>query len=434
MATYYNIRTGETLTQEDFSARICDVDYTCCSQFENVWISGNVAKNEYQWQVYFIENNLCSDGNAPVNTVAPAISGVLIVGQTLTRVAGTWTADLPITTTWVWKSNGTTVQTGGATYVVQASDVGKTIVITETASDDDGSANASSVGSVIFDTILDTYSSSVITAHSVTRLLRGAYYGSPIIRVRRSGDNAESDFGVTTSGELNTASLTAFCIAGGGSHNGFITTVYGQSGASINMTQTTPSSQLQIVSSGAMINLNSKAGMQGASGRSMNVGTTSTYNAVHNGTSSFIHFVGSLNSVDYASVVRNTNGSFVGFGVYSRTTQRLQFTVSNGTGTPISAVTANNSYTNNSQVILGINVDADNATASARLSGFFNGGSNVLTNASTATPSATNAGITPSVADAGFNSQFQELIVWGVDMSANRTTLRDKTNAFYGTY
>ena len=96
-----------------------------------------------------------SDGNAPVNTVLPSITGTLIVGQTLTRVAGTWTADLPITTTWVWKSNGVTVQTGGATYVPLASDAGKTITIVETASDDDGSASATSAGSSILATILD---------------------------------------------------------------------------------------------------------------------------------------------------------------------------------------------------------------------------------------------------------------------------------------
>jgi hypothetical protein len=250
MATYYNIRTGETLTQEDFSARICDVDYTCCSQFENVWISGNVAKNEYQWQVYFIENNLCSDGNAPVNTVLPSISGVLIVGQTLTRVAGTWTADLPITTTWVWKSNGTTVQTGGATYVVQASDAGKTIVITETASDDDGSANASSVGSVILATLLDI-TGNAKGAYS-SYLLRGAYYGSPLVRVRRSGDSAEFDFGVTTSGVLDTSAIVAFCVAGGGAQNGTLVKVYDQTGQGNDLTQTTPSDQLSIVTSGVI--------------------------------------------------------------------------------------------------------------------------------------------------------------------------------------
>jgi len=143
MATYYNIRTGETLTQEDFSARICDVDYTCCSQFENVWISGNVAKNEYQWQVYFIENNLCSDGNAPVNTVAPAISqldGLLIGDELAISSNGTWTSDTPITNyEYRWTRNGSVI--AGETnvnYFIQDADMDANLVCQVRAKDSDG--------------------------------------------------------------------------------------------------------------------------------------------------------------------------------------------------------------------------------------------------------------------------------------------------------
>jgi hypothetical protein len=151
MPTYTNIATLKVLTQEEFSALVCTKDFTCCNYSDSVWFTNNEAKNEYEWQQFFLANNLCSDGNAPVNTVLPSITGNLAVGQTLTRVAGTWTADLPITITWVWKSNGVTVQTGGATYVPITSDAGKTITIVETASDDDGSANATSAGSYILD-------------------------------------------------------------------------------------------------------------------------------------------------------------------------------------------------------------------------------------------------------------------------------------------
>jgi hypothetical protein len=151
MPTYTNIATLKVLTQEEFSALVCTKDFTCCNYSDSVWFTNNEAKNEYEWQQFFLANNLCSDGNAPVNTVLPSITGNLAVGQTLTYVAGTWTADLPITITWVWKSNGVTVQTGGATYVPITSDAGKTITIVETASDDDGSANATSAGSYILD-------------------------------------------------------------------------------------------------------------------------------------------------------------------------------------------------------------------------------------------------------------------------------------------
>jgi len=84
------------------------------------------------------------------------------------------------------------------------------------------------------------------------RLLRSGYTGNAV-RVRRSGDNAEFDFGFLASGELDIASLVAFVIAGGGTQNGFVTIWYDQSTAGTNLTQTNPIFQPQIVSSGSII-------------------------------------------------------------------------------------------------------------------------------------------------------------------------------------
>jgi hypothetical protein len=83
--------------------------------------------------------------------------------------------------------------------------------------------------------------------------LRIAYTGSAI-RVRRSSDNAEQNIGFDVSGNLDTTALTSFCSG----TNGFVTTWYDQSGNSNNATQTTAASQPQIVSSGSVININSK--------------------------------------------------------------------------------------------------------------------------------------------------------------------------------
>jgi hypothetical protein len=98
--------------------------------------------------------------------------------------------------------------------------------------------------------LLDLYPNAS-AAYSL-RLLRGAYTGSAI-RVRRSSDNAESDIGF--SGEnLDTSALTSFCSG----TDGFVTTWYDQSGNAKNVTQTTAIYQPQIVSSGNVININSK--------------------------------------------------------------------------------------------------------------------------------------------------------------------------------
>jgi len=92
------------------------------------------------------------------------------------------------------------------------------------------------------------------TAYSL-RLLRTAYAGSSI-RVRRSSDNAEQDIGFSGV-NLNTASLLSFVGAG----DGFVTTFYDQSGNGYNMTQSSATSQPQIVVSGIVNTQNGKPSM-----------------------------------------------------------------------------------------------------------------------------------------------------------------------------
>jgi len=101
-----------------------------------------------------------------------------------------------------------------------------------------------------FTGLLDTYSGA--SAAFSLRKLRTAYSGSAI-RVRRSSDNAEQDFGFV-SNVLDTASLLTFCGVG----NGFVTTWYDQSGNGYNASTSTALNQPQVVASGAVIVENSK--------------------------------------------------------------------------------------------------------------------------------------------------------------------------------
>lgn len=104
---------------------------------------------------------------------------------------------------------------------------------------------------------LDTVTTAVL-AYSVSRKLRTAYSGSAL-RVRRSSDNAEQDIGFS-SNLLDESALTTFCGAG----DGFIVTVYDQSGASgaEDYTQSTAAAQPQIVSSGAVVKKDTYPAMQ----------------------------------------------------------------------------------------------------------------------------------------------------------------------------
>jgi hypothetical protein len=93
--------------------------------------------------------------------------------------------------------------------------------------------------------LLDSYPNAA-AAYSL-RKLRSAYSGSAI-QVRRSSDNATSNIGFDSSGNLDTTTLTTFVGAG----SGFITTWYDQSGNSINATQSTTAYQPRIVLSGSI--------------------------------------------------------------------------------------------------------------------------------------------------------------------------------------
>ena len=191
-------------------------------------------------------------GNPPVNSVAPALSGTAQEGQTLTCSTGTWSGSP--TYTYQWKRDGNNITSAtNSTYTLVTADVGTSIKCTVTATNFVGSATADSntvVPVSAFTGLLDTYSGAAV-AYSL-RKLRSAYTGNAI-RVRRSSDNAEQDFGFVNN-VLDTASLLTFCGAG----NGFVTTWYDQSGNARNITQTTAANQPQIVSSGAVLTQNTK--------------------------------------------------------------------------------------------------------------------------------------------------------------------------------
>jgi hypothetical protein len=182
------------------------------------------------------------------------LSGLSFVGQTLTSTTGTWTGTPPISYLYSFYRNGVTLlqQSSSPNYVLVSADAGNTISCLVDAINGFGSGFANSNSLNIKSTILDIYPTSQFRCYYLT-LQRGAYYGNPCIRVRRSGDNSETNIGFDTSGNLDTANLTAFVIAGGGTQNGFIVTYFDQTTNAVNTTQTTPSKQAQIVSSGVVM-------------------------------------------------------------------------------------------------------------------------------------------------------------------------------------
>lgn len=84
-----------------------------------------------------------TDAAAPVNSVLPAISGLLTTGSTLTAFPGIWSGGP--TFTYVWKNAGVAISGAtAATYVLVAGDSGDAITVTVTATNSAGNASATS--------------------------------------------------------------------------------------------------------------------------------------------------------------------------------------------------------------------------------------------------------------------------------------------------
>ena len=95
-----------------------------------------------------------TDGDAPVNTIAPTISGTATIGQTLISTTGTWTSDTGVTGYLYQWYRGATLITGAtsSTYVLVLADVGFDITCRVAATDTDGtSAYVSSNAIFLFD-------------------------------------------------------------------------------------------------------------------------------------------------------------------------------------------------------------------------------------------------------------------------------------------
>ncbi len=70
---------------------------------------------------------------APVNTVAPTITGTATVGQTLTGANGTWTGKETPVLTRQWRRGGVAISGAtAATYLLAAPDVGAAITFAVT--------------------------------------------------------------------------------------------------------------------------------------------------------------------------------------------------------------------------------------------------------------------------------------------------------------
>jgi hypothetical protein len=258
--------------------------------------------------------------------------------------------------------------------------------------------------------LLDTYPNAAV-AYSL-RQLRTAYIGA-VIRVRRSSDNTEQDFGFVAN-VLDTASLLTFCGAG----NGFVTTWYDQSGNGNNAIQSTAVNQPQIVSSGAMITTNSKNSMLfDGSGDFFNL--TSTINV---NTSNYNSFVAKREAA---------NRALISLSPVSPVDRYLW-----------ALYTDNKYYLQAKTNFLQVSLSTDLTTNQSLLTGLNNAGtmsifknSNTITSVEQSFTSAMACNAIGNYLNIAFtNGNIQEIVFYNSEQSANRTGIETNINTFYTIY
>jgi hypothetical protein len=258
--------------------------------------------------------------------------------------------------------------------------------------------------------LLDTYTGAS-AAYSL-RQLRTAYSGSAI-RVRRSSDNAEQDFGFVAN-VLDTASLLTFCGVG----NGFVTTWYDQSGNANDAAQTTATSQPQIVSSGSVI--------------------------LENGNAS-VKFDGANDFLDISTAI--TTSIYSNFSVLKKQSTAtivipIGLPIGLGSGQSIGAWSDANLYENNGSSYVSVpftnntnqnlfsvlKIGNNLADFSAKQNGITLGS---YTNTAFGSISLSVLGARTGIYSDG---NLQEIIVYASDQSSNRTGIETNINTFYTIY
>jgi hypothetical protein len=262
--------------------------------------------------------------------------------------------------------------------------------------------------------LLDTYTSAS-AAYSL-RKLRSAYTGSAI-RVRRSSDNTEQDIGFVNN-VLDTASLLSHC----GSGNGFVTTWYDQSGNARNATQTTAANQPQIVSSGNVINVNSKPALQFDGSNDVLSRTSFGFPTTNISISKVGSRIGT-NASD--SIGYTASGGFVNINQNTR----IGFD-GRPNGGAYTTSTATTTATTNQ--ILQLNI-YDGSNLKASVDGGVFGATSISANPIVYGNQNLDIGAITNISQ-WYNCNVSELIIWGTDQTSNKTGIESNINTYYAIY
>jgi len=276
-----------------------------------------------------------------------------------------------------------------------------------------------------FEGLLDLYPNAA-AAYSV-RLLKTDYTGA-LVRIRKdTGGQPEKDFYPDENNELSLNSSDGGTTLGSwiGSNDGYIVTWYDQSGNSSNATQSSASSQPQILSGGVLNTINGKASIN-YNGTSHFLENTS-FNALDGSLNGFLFAVTTTADVtqNNKNIVENTESTTAnGYGIrYSNNKVGSIILTSTGSISLNGSAISNNAQylftltKNSTQATLSTNQNVDDTAANI---GTINAGSNTMRLSSF-------SNIFTNYAE---NKQ-QEIVIYDNDQTSNVNSIENNINDFF---
>ena len=319
----------------------------------------------------------------------PTITGTRIVGQTLICNITTVTPNpLPggATSSFQWRRNG--VNISGATtstYVLQSADAGQNISCVYSATLGPDTSYVITPAVAILETLFDMLPTQA--AHGwATKLLRGAYFGSPLFEIQNSvGILLNILPGSDGLPEFPTGSTWSIFHGG---NPVTIRTVYDQLGGA-HFTQPNAADQYRIWTGTAFEALGGDLCFNNITTDFMTVpssGSSGTFNFLHDGTTEYtVYMVETAVVANVFVLSTNNNGTTIGANIGYNTSNRLQHAVYTGSATVVSASTSINTTVTGTQSLLTYAASLNNAIA-ARKSFMSANGYGSMLNTQTPTP------------------------------------------------
>jgi hypothetical protein len=290
--------------------------------------------------------------------------------------------------------------------------------------------------------LLDEYPGSA-AAYSLRNL--SILSTAPVVRVRRSSDNTESDFTAT---QVSDGTLATFCGAG----NGFVRTWYDQSGNGRHQIQPTTAAQPQIVTSGALVTDGGKPSVQYETGKALYVSSSglntgaafmsfmvysSTAAAAPDTNTAFLYHLG-INNVA-TNIISQSSSSGLIAGEYLLLDIRRTVSGSERLGSTTYRRPANTLTVDSIQALsTGISLFSNGLSVTLDLT---NGGASTSTNY---TPANSTYGTELMIGGLPFNTidniissasqKITEAVFYNTNQSSNRAAIESNMNVHYAIY